>query len=557
MSYRPPRRSTKKSHCSFSKFRSISPEAAADFVVSAIGDSGPEVPLRYCAQCLYGAIHVVYPKDTVDAASEFTREVADDGVAEIKPAVRMQSLQRKHFHAFWTALTRFLTVVRDDKQEIRFLFDFATCKCSMATPSNPHIAQFHHIAKVIYPQFVKIHGQFVMACIHKMVSTLNDCLAMCNTVKVAQNSQNSRWPTSTKDIMPHGGKITTKAFLRWAHYGEDLAFTAFGVLGHMAKICGSLIIGDITANPDVGEDFVSTGWRMCHDATDGLCDPDDHSDFPDRLSLAADFRQRATFAAVFLESATTFAPEIFPVLLAGREARMVQLLSLILEVRDAPSVYLDPELDAQFEFFDWTIFSALARQILADHPELQPLIGKLHSDIIVVQWAIEDPLHTVHQVLVAAKSRTRCHAPGCPHSLASTGTEFKRCAACRVAAYCGKACQTRAWKSGPHAHKQICAQVKTLIAKGGGLDDRDAFVENCRKANVSADEALEVAKWEFNPGVPMTASKWNGNDPAANSANPDGASDFDEMFWKLRPNQHPQYAEHWERMCSYWDSDNL
>jgi hypothetical protein len=42
----------------------------------------------------------------------------------MKPAVRMQSLQRKHFHAFWTALTRFLPVVRDDKQEIRFLFDF-------------------------------------------------------------------------------------------------------------------------------------------------------------------------------------------------------------------------------------------------------------------------------------------------------------------------------------------------------------------------------------------------------------------------------------------------
>jgi hypothetical protein len=73
-----------------------------------------------------------------------------------------------------------------------------------------------------------------------------------------------------------------------------------------------------------------------------------------------------------------------------------------------------------------TIFSALARQILADHPELQLLIGKLHSDIIVAQWAIEDPLHTVHRVLVAAKSRTRCHAPGCPYSLASTGTEFKR-----------------------------------------------------------------------------------------------------------------------------------
>jgi hypothetical protein len=92
-------------------------------------------------------------------------------------------------------------------------------------------------------------NQFIAVCIHKMVSMLDDCLAMCNTVKVAQNSQNRRWPTSTKDIMPHGGKVTTQAFLRWAHYAEDMAFTAFGVLGHMVKICGSLIISDIAANP--------------------------------------------------------------------------------------------------------------------------------------------------------------------------------------------------------------------------------------------------------------------------------------------------------------------
>jgi hypothetical protein len=105
-----------------------------------------------------------------------------------------------------------------------------------------------------------------------MVSMLNDRLAMCNTVKVAQNSQNRRWPTSTKDIMPHGGKVTTQAFLRWAHYAEDMAFTAFGVLGHMVKVCGSLIISDIAANPEAGEIFVSTGWRMCRDATEALCD---------------------------------------------------------------------------------------------------------------------------------------------------------------------------------------------------------------------------------------------------------------------------------------------
>ncbi|KAJ7484551.1 hypothetical protein FB451DRAFT_87368 [Mycena latifolia] len=532
----------KKSHCPYSNFRSISPEAAATFVASAVGNAGPDVPLPYCAQCVFGALHVVYPKDTVDAASEFAQEDdTEDGVADLNPAARMQLLQRKHFHPFWTALMRFLTVVRDDKQQISFLFDFAGCFNCFTGPPNPYIVQFHRIAEKLYPEIENSDGNFVMMCMHKMVSTLNDCLAKANSVKVAQNSQNRRWPTSTKDIMPYGGKVATLMFLKWAHYTEDMAFTAFGILGHMVRICGTLIIGDITANADVGEVFVSTGWRMCRDATKLLCNVHDDEDYP-QVRVAAEFRQRATFAANFLQSATTLAPEIFAALIAGREGQMVQLLSLILEVVHAYTVSFEPELDAQFEGFDWGIFSRCARQVLADHSELQPLLGKLHWEIVSSQRAIEDPLDTMYRVLAAAKSRARCHAPGCPHSLASTGQEFKRCSACRVVAYCGKPCQTRAWKSGPNAHKHICAQIKMLVDKGGGLDDRDTFVRNCRAAEVSAEEALEVAKWEFDPRAGASDLQANAN----------GAAEFDELYWQLNPSKHPSYPERWARIKNYW-----
>ncbi|KAJ7207952.1 hypothetical protein GGX14DRAFT_634563 [Mycena pura] len=346
---------------------------------------------------------------------------------------------------------------------------------------------------------------------------------MCNTVKVARHSQNSRWPTSMKDIMPHGGKVTTQAFLRWAVYAEDMAFTAFGVLGHMVKICGSLIIGDITANTGVGEIFVSTS---------SVVQPhDDSESYHDRLAVAQN------------SASVPHTP------------RLSSTLRRPLLPKYSPSSS-QPEKRKwcrPFEFFDWAIVSSLARQILVDHPELQPQLTELHADIVVARRMIEDPLHTVHRVLADAKSRTRCHAQGCPQSLASTGTEFKRCSACRVVAYCGKACQTRAWKTGPHAHKHICAQIKALIAKGGGLDDRDVFVKKCREASVSADEALKVAKWDFNPG--MTASKLEGR-PVAN-IDSDGEAEFNEMFWQLNPDKHPQAAERWERMRSYWESDKV
>ncbi|KAJ7089367.1 hypothetical protein B0H15DRAFT_284696 [Mycena belliarum] len=522
-------RNLKKAHCSFSNFQSIPPQKAAEFVVRAIGDVGPDPLLPYCAQCIFGALHVIYPKDTVDAASEFTREadVAGADVADLKPAVRMQLLQRKHFHPFWTVMTRFLTVARDETQEIRFLFRFAGCfNCYTAPPRSPYIAEFHRIAQMLYPGIENSDGNFVMVCIHKMVSTLNDCLAMANAVKVAQNAQARRWPTSTKDIMPYGGKTTTHMLLRWANYTEDIAFTAFGILGHIVKICGTLIIDDITANQDVGEVFVSTGWRICRDATKVLCTTDeDDEDYSRKLAVAAEFRQRATFAAGFLEAATMLAPEIFPALIAGREGKMVQLFSLILEVAHAYSVSADPTLDAQFESFNWSRFSEWACQILADHSDLQPLLGKLHRDIARSQRTIEDPLDTVYRVLAAAKASARCHAPGCTESMASTGQEFKRCSACRVAGYCCKDCQIRAWKSNPNPHKRICAQIKALVDKGGGLDDRDRFVSNCRETKVSAEEVLEVARWDFNTRVVESDSK----------ANTDGAVEFDELYWQLNP----------------------
>ncbi|KAJ7780248.1 hypothetical protein DFH07DRAFT_467999 [Mycena maculata] len=491
-------------------------------------------------------MHVVYPKDTVEAVSDFTRaaDVADDGVADVKPQVRMQMLQRKEFHAFWTAVTRFLSVVREDQQEIRFLFDFAQCvKCFEVTPANPHLVEFHRIATVLYPGLKKRHEQFVFICIHKMVSALNDCLAQANSVKAARSSQNSRWPRSTTDILPYGGKIATQAFVRWAHYTEDMAFTAFGILGHMVKICGTLIIGDMTANADIGEAFVSTGFRMCRDGTTAICGL--HDDCSDQLAAAAEFRQRATFAAGFLEAATTLAPEIFAVLVATRELKMVQLLSLILEVCDAYSVAFDPELDAQFKSADWTIFSTRALRILSDHPELHSKLGKLHRSIVAGQRAIEDPLHTAYSVLAAAKSRTCCHAPGYPHSLATTGREFKRCAACRVAAYCSKASQARAWKSGRYAHKQICSHIVSLLATGGELGD--AFVRNCRAAEVSAEDALLVTKWEFNPSVAAS--------DAGRRANAEVFAELNEVFWQLHPDQHPQAAERFERISKYWAGD--
>ncbi|KAJ7035582.1 hypothetical protein C8F04DRAFT_1258790 [Mycena alexandri] len=219
-----------------------------------------------------------------------------------------------------------------------------------------------------------------------MLSTLNDCLAMANTVKVAKKLQNSRWPHL------HERHLATRR----------------------QKYCKGI----------------------------------------SQMGLSSSARR--------IESTSSPSPKPNPNSSTGPSSR---------HWRDKFSLITDLELPT----------------------------GKFHRDVVTTQRAVENPLLMVYKVLVAPRSRTRCHAPGCPHSLASTRTEWKRCSACRVAAYCGKPCQTRAWKSGPYAHKTICPQIKALVAKGGGLDDQDVFNRNCRASDVSVDEVLRVAKWEFNP----------------------------------------------------------
>ncbi|GAQ82370.1 hypothetical protein KFL_001090185 [Klebsormidium nitens] len=53
------------------------------------------------------------------------------------------------------------------------------------------------------------------------------------------------------------------------------------------------------------------------------------------------------------------------------------------------------------------------------------------------------------------KKATRCSGPGCDEAETRPG-EFQMCGGCRLAVYCGKDCQRRAWKAG---HKETCQKT--------------------------------------------------------------------------------------------------
>lgn len=71
----------------------------------------------------------------------------------------------------------------------------------------------------------------------------------------------------------------------------------------------------------------------------------------------------------------------------------------------------------------------------------------------------------VEQLLRAQALSLRCCAySGCTNLAgpSEASLQSKRCAGCRVARYCGPACQTADWRSG--GHKAVCGRLRAAVA---------------------------------------------------------------------------------------------
>ena len=72
--------------------------------------------------------------------------------------------------------------------------------------------------------------------------------------------------------------------------------------------------------------------------------------------------------------------------------------------------------------------------------------------------------------LRVAKFQLRCSVSACPNSIQSTGRKFQRCTKCRLALYCGRECQTKAWRYKEYPHSKTCQVVNKLVQLGRGED---------------------------------------------------------------------------------------
>jgi hypothetical protein len=65
----------------------------------------------------------------------------------------------------------------------------------------------------------------------------------------------------------------------------------------------------------------------------------------------------------------------------------------------------------------------------------------------------------------------RCHAPACTQTFSNA----RVCGGCRIAAYCSRRCQKRAWRAPQAAHREVCDIFRTYkhveLGTEGGDED--------------------------------------------------------------------------------------
>ncbi|KAF9528136.1 hypothetical protein CPB83DRAFT_358521 [Crepidotus variabilis] len=153
-------------------------------------------------------------------------------------------------------------------------------------------------------------------------------------------------------------------------------------------------------------------------------------------------------------------------ILAGSETKPMQLFSLL-----ATNTHMRSRNDnitcarycqGFFRFFHMHLYP---------HPNypVHPRVARIDS-VFPPSPSVRSVPNSAACRLVEFHQETRCRAYGCPGSIQSAGNNFQRCSHCQIVSYCGRECQTRAWRDEKFPHKRVCPIIRLLIDTAGGLD---------------------------------------------------------------------------------------
>ncbi|KAJ7158039.1 hypothetical protein C8R43DRAFT_1064840 [Mycena crocata] len=423
---------------------------------------------KYCGICLTGLICKIVPN------------------ADVYPEVLVSH------HEFWDVSAAFLTHSRSTAEMESLVHRLSVCNCSM---SDPYILDLHatsarcertwrdnaggsfaaggesHAARARFP--------------HLLISTVAHALEGAKIKFVAKGAK-ATWPKNITDVIPAGGETTVKAMILW-HNVLDHDLVVFSLLEVMVRICQTLIMPHIAASALPGL-MVSSG-RALFDRTYVALDSPSINER--RQSANTFFHQASPIDSFLLCVLRTGIGEVeFP---RGTETKLVQLCNLMIHISTDPRLPSKRVGDARILLMGCTMWAGRSYRMfhmyLPPRPPilLHPNVAKFDAMSFPPPESIRNLRDTVHTALSDAREDMCCSAIGCTRSLQSTGKNFMRCGRCRVVSYCGKECQTRAWKEEEYPHRRLCRIFSMLISiAGAAATDPQAH---------SRDEALR--KWDL------------------------------------------------------------
>ncbi|KAF9480714.1 hypothetical protein BDN70DRAFT_992508 [Pholiota conissans] len=485
----PPRRKTTKT----SSTRNFSENASksAEFFLFSIQDMHK---LKYCGICLDGA---------------FIESTATERAANLNNSTK--SFQRDP--AFWDAILVFLLIKRTDEELDALLTRLSDCSCQK---EDAQIKGYHDKgSEWAEMSMARMHmeegdaGRFSpgrCAFIIDLFCVLSTVLHNSGVTSVAKGTSRS-WPIRPTDLIPNGADNLVENMLQWYRFVPDTII--FHVTGLVLRLCQALLIPSL-----IRYKFSHTVIQSCRQLVDiTMADFAQDIDEEGRIRLVQRFQFRVSDYAAYLrnlQELNNTKPDCYSELMRGCETKAMQISSIFLYLSSDPKMSSHNISEVVDEFvmfgqilFRWFHMHLYPRPDMPVHPKVE----KLDSATFPPPASLfRDPAQSALLAIHAFRTDRHCSAYKCTNSFQSAGKEFQRCARCKVVAYCGRECQTKAWKDLKFPHKQTCSVLRNLMALGGGSTlfygegaatymAFPAILGNWKMAAIHEDDLLLIDDW--------------------------------------------------------------
>ena len=447
------------------------------FFITSINE--PHNP-THCGRCLYGALLVsnASPGQPTTTSSKLSVSI------------------RKNLN-FWNTLYHFLVVQRTDEEVERLLTRLSICECPM---DDRTIAAYHKVGEK--GEMVSIQRCFLeanapasgsmkerystprIAFIIKAFCMLHSGLVESGVRGVAKGTVDT-WPTSPMDLVPFGADELVWSFKRWWTFIPDTII--YQVMARVIHISQQLIL------PSLGK------LKFCHSVVDSTRELVDFAmaELPGLRNLNTDddwqvaSREGVSTKAKAVMSRWTHHTEALLVLfevildeltadyrmplLLGCETKLMQLFAVILYIScdpHTPPHRTQEDIIGRHPYWCQLLFRFFHMHLFyppkPDYP-LPPDSIVFDESHFPPAASVRSAPRSVRFYIKSLHEETRCSAYRCRKSIQDVGKNFQRCARCQVVSYCGRECQTRAWREETYPHKRVCPILRRVIDIAGGL----------------------------------------------------------------------------------------